>query len=186
MNNTLRLYYETDFFKNDLEIEPVDLVITSPSRQMISGALDLIFEKTIDLMADNGYILLDIPKGYTRALISIYDSTHKRGWQLLCFYLVDDMYPNKQQTLQVITKRGNNKLQRVEGEFGLKSLRANPNNRGHRCEFDKDLIRRLIKAYSKTGDVVLDPFCGTGTVPKVASELKRIGIGLDIRMQDKE
>ena len=54
---------------------------------MIFGALDLIFEKTIDLMADNGYILLDIPKGYTRALIGIYDSTYKHGWQLLCFYL---------------------------------------------------------------------------------------------------
>ena len=71
----------------------------------------------------------------------------------------------KQQTLQVITKRGNNKLQRVKANLGLKSLRANPNNRGHRCEFDKDLIRRLIKAYSKTGDVVLDPILRNGDCP---------------------
>ena len=180
----MRLYYETDFFSNDLKFEPVNLVITSPSRRIIAESLDLMFEKIIDLMADTGYILLDIPKGYERTLIELYDSTYKRNWEPLFFYLVDDMYPNKQQVLQVITKRGNNKLQTIEGEFGLKSLKANPENRLHRCEFDKDLIRRLVEAYSKEASVVLDPFCGTGMVPRVAHELKRTGIGIDIRKQE--
>ena len=35
------------------------------------------------------------------------------------------------------------------------------------------LIERLIKASSSEGDVVFDPFCGSGTVPAVCTKLNR-------------
>jgi DNA modification methylase len=38
----------------------------------------------------------------------------------------------------------------------------------------------LIKSSSKSGDVVLDPFCGIGTVPLEADIMKRKGIGVDL------
>lgn len=51
----------------------------------------------------------------------------------------------------------------------------------HECEFDETLITCLIKQYSKINDIVVDPFCGTGTVPRVAHKLGRVGIGIDLR-----
>lgn len=38
----------------------------------------------------------------------------------------------------------------------------------------------MIKMYSKKGDVVYDGMCGSGTVPRMANQLERIGVGSDI------
>ncbi len=50
----------------------------------------------------------------------------------------------------------------------------------HYATFPRELARRCIKAASRPGDVVLDPFVGSGTTLEVAYELRRVGIGLDI------
>ncbi|HDN68307.1 MAG TPA: site-specific DNA-methyltransferase, partial [Methanomicrobia archaeon] len=42
------------------------------------------------------------------------------------------------------------------------------------------LLERIIKASSKEGDTVLDPFCGCGTAVVAAHRLKRNWIGIDI------
>jgi DNA modification methylase len=51
---------------------------------------------------------------------------------------------------------------------------------GHPAMFPEELARRVIKLFSFVGDVVLDPFNGVGTTTKVAKELKRRFIGIDI------
>ncbi len=43
----------------------------------------------------------------------------------------------------------------------------------HPAIFPAELVKRVIQYYSFEGDVVLDPFAGTGTVGKVAVNLKR-------------
>ncbi|MDR2643182.1 MAG: site-specific DNA-methyltransferase [Planctomycetaceae bacterium] len=43
----------------------------------------------------------------------------------------------------------------------------------------ESLIERLIKASSNTGDLVFDPFAGTGTVPVVCQKLGRHFIGIE-------
>ncbi len=42
------------------------------------------------------------------------------------------------------------------------------------------LIERIVKASSKKGDLVLDPFCGVGTTAAVCKKLKRNFIGYEI------
>jgi site-specific DNA-methyltransferase (adenine-specific) len=42
------------------------------------------------------------------------------------------------------------------------------------------LLKRIIEASSKPGDVVFDPFCGCGTTIAAAEELKRNWIGIDV------
>jgi len=51
---------------------------------------------------------------------------------------------------------------------------------GHPSPFPLELPRRLIELYSFEGDVVLDPFCGSGTTCVAAVELKRRYVGYDI------
>lgn len=50
----------------------------------------------------------------------------------------------------------------------------------HPAPFPDELPRRLIKLYSFVGDVVLDPFIGTGTTAKVALSLGRKAIGYEM------
>ncbi|MDR3112081.1 MAG: site-specific DNA-methyltransferase [Elusimicrobiota bacterium] len=54
---------------------------------------------------------------------------------------------------------------------------------GHPAPFPKELPYRVIKLFSYIGDIVFDPFSGSGTTALVAALNKRIGIGLDIDNQ---
>jgi DNA modification methylase len=51
---------------------------------------------------------------------------------------------------------------------------------GYQTQKPEALLERVIKASSKEGDVVLDPFCGCGTAVSVAHRLGRRWIGIDI------
>lgn len=51
---------------------------------------------------------------------------------------------------------------------------------GHPAAFPAELPRRLIKLFSFKGDMVLDPFNGSGTTTMVARSLGRYGIGFDV------
>jgi site-specific DNA-methyltransferase (adenine-specific) len=46
--------------------------------------------------------------------------------------------------------------------------------------FPEELPSRFIKLFSYKGDTVLDPFCGSGTTMKVARQLSRNSIGIEI------
>ena len=50
----------------------------------------------------------------------------------------------------------------------------------HFATFPRALARPMIRASTKVGDTVLDPFSGAGTTVLVAGEQGRIGIGIEI------
>ena len=54
---------------------------------------------------------------------------------------------------------------------------------GHPAPFPIELPHRLINLYSYEGDVVLDPFCGSGTTAIAAMQNKRNYIGYDIKKE---
>lgn len=51
--------------------------------------------------------------------------------------------------------------------------------------FPMELPRRLIKAYSFVGDIVVDPFAGVGTTMRAAKELDRLSVGYEKRSELK-
>lgn len=64
----------------------------------------------------------------------------------------------------------------------IKHIRYNDKmqNMGHPCQFPETMIERIVKAHSNEGDLILDPFVGSGTTVVVAERLMRDSIGIDM------
>jgi DNA modification methylase len=60
--------------------------------------------------------------------------------------------------------------ERLKGEDGKKA---------HSTQKPEELLKRIILSTSRQGDIVLDPFFGTGTTGAVAKKLKRNYIGIE-------
>ena len=69
------------------------------------------------------------------------------------------------------------------------SFNASKNvNIGHYAMFPEALVERMLLCSTRPGDVILDPFCGSGTTLKVSDQLNRKGVGIDLgykEIQDK-
>lgn len=68
----------------------------------------------------------------------------------------------------------------VEWTNGLWTFPGETKNIGHPAPFPIELPRRCIKLFSYVGDVVLDPFLGSGTTLLACLETNRIGIGVEV------
>lgn len=53
----------------------------------------------------------------------------------------------------------------------------------HGCQMPEQLLGRIVKACSSEGDLVVDPFAGSGTTLSVAKKLDRRYVGIDISKQ---
>lgn len=54
------------------------------------------------------------------------------------------------------------------------------NRQVHPTQKPEGLIERMVLGSSNEFDVVLDPFCGSGTTLRVCQQLNRVGIGIEI------
>jgi site-specific DNA-methyltransferase (adenine-specific) len=104
-------------------------------------------------------------------------------------------YPNQQKEEIQVWRRG--KITRSKNEDSkidvttdqIKKEVANnvwhiapvpPGKEDHPCPFPEEIAYRLISLYSNQGDMVSDPFMGSGTTAKVARNLHRKVKGTDI------
>lgn len=51
---------------------------------------------------------------------------------------------------------------------------------GHPAQYPEKLIERIIRVGSNEGDIILDPFMGSGTTAVVAKKFNRYYIGYEI------
>ena len=58
------------------------------------------------------------------------------------------------------------------------------NTVGHTAPFPEDIPEMAVKMFSYVGEKVLDPFGGSFTTPKVAAQLNRIGVGVELNKKD--
>jgi site-specific DNA-methyltransferase (adenine-specific) len=69
----------------------------------------------------------------------------------------------------------------MDWTLGIWEFRGETSKRwGHPAPFPEQLPRRLIRMFSFTDDVVLDPFLGSGTTCRAAKDLGRRSIGVEI------
>ena len=65
-------------------------------------------------------------------------------------------------------------------------MRDADGNRLHKQQAPIQLLLRIVLSSSNPGDVVLDPFAGSGTTLVVAEQLGRESIGIELDLQNVE
>lgn len=69
---------------------------------------------------------------------------------------------------------------RVIPMWGPKAQPGDRKANGHPCSRAMVHMEWLVDWWSEPGEIVLDPFCGSGTIPLAAERMKRHGIGIEI------
>ena len=121
-------------------------------------------------------MFLDMPGQYNEYTLTMWEGERRSAWKLQWGIAYHDFYQVRDtQSLCAYARYNLPK----PGEIPYR--RCTEREMSHRCEYDQVYVENIIEAFSKPGQTVLDPFCGTGTVPKIAYQLKRNGIGIDRR-----
>lgn len=83
-----------------------------------------------------------------------------------------------------VTKVNRSKLSTAEwGSWGSRGIWDIPSvrkNDSHPAKFPLELAEKVIKLYTEPGDLVLDPFLGSGTTAQAAKKLGRKYIGIEL------
>lgn len=174
------IYHRMNFMKDSIIFKSghVDLFLSSVPLVILKNELFSLFGILKRIMRLGGLILIDAP-------VSMKDLIHRMpvessGFNIHLHHILfnKNMYPGIDQWLYVL----------VNGDYPESlpilspKFKIDPNRKmSHPCEFCPEFIRKLIESYSNEFSVVMDGFCGTGTVPKEAVKLNRVGIGCDLR-----
>jgi DNA modification methylase len=84
------------------------------------------------------------------------------------------------------SRNDHDQMSKIWGANGLRNIRSvwtiatQPYPEAHFATFPEDLIKPCILAGCPVGGIVLDPFSGSGTTVKVAQDLGRVGVGLEL------
>ena len=173
--NTLTIYQITDALKCEISAGSVDLVISSVPVYILDDPFEL-FEWFDRCVAPAGVLLLDVPGQYNQYTIKMWEGERKSAWTFQWGMAFHDFY--QQGDTQSLCAYGRH---HVPKPVEIACRRCTEREMAHQCEYDAIYVENLIKQFSEPGDTVLDPFCGTGTVPRVAYQLGRNAMGIDRR-----
>ena len=169
--------YQTD---DALELQfpsPIaDLVITSPPLDILSNRAYELFTWLDGCVSPPGLVILDFPGQYNAQTISLWEGERKTSWKFQWGFALHSFYAEGDtQSLCAYARYD------VPKPKNIPYRRCQDRDMAHPCEFDSLLIKNLIEMFTEPHQMVLDPFCGTGMVPRTAYELERNGIGIDQR-----
>ena len=96
--------------------------------------------------------------------------------------LLKKLFYNEDKQLNLDTNRNERGRDVSKGKNpgDVWSIPTQPSSDSHYAMWPQALAKRMILCSTKAGDIVCDPFCGSGTTGKVAIELQRKFIGIDL------
>lgn len=193
VKDTGSLWIIIDTFKNNgnVKLLPFDLSKNLESKWDLKDII--IWEKNKNLpWSDKGkmrnifeYILFFTKKGELD--YKYYIDKVKTSYQLKKWWVkYPERYNPKGKTPSRLWKIPYNDLNSV-WEFGIPSQGSWGNGWvRHSCPFPPELIERILLLTTVPGDVVFDPFAGSGSVLAQAKVMKRKAIGFDLNSNYKE
>ena len=128
-------------------------------------------------------------------------------------HYMEKLFDNKYEFLLIFTKDGSSNYEfhkpRVPQKYAGVDPRTHKQNSAGRCignviripayrppnikdlgyhiaAYPEELVALMLHSYTSPGDQVLDPFVGSGTTLKVASSMKRRGIGIELNREFEE
>ena len=125
-----------------------------------------------------------------KVLCWCYNSNFPRRFRLINIYNCQPNFsrvlqpyknPNDKRIKKYIQKTGSKGTPIYEWFSDIQQVKnISKEKTDHPCPIPIDLAKRLIILLTKKGDLILDPFCGGGTVCLAAKQLGRNYIGIDI------
>jgi len=137
--------------------------------QIVTGSKRSIF-KMIGEFANNLKDIIIWDKGYGQPALQ--NQVLNRRTELILVFEKD--YPISRQ----FRKRGTFKRGTLDDIWKIKRERSK--EKGHGAVFPQELVAKILENFSKEGDVIYDPFMGTGTTALVARRFNRKFIGSEI------
>lgn len=169
-------------FSDNLPLEEYNLLHTSILRELLRVS-DLVFYNIQIVTGSKRSIFKMIGEfsDYLKDII-VWDKGHgqpamqkqvlnKRTELILIF---ENDYPVSRQ----FRKRGQFARGTLDDLWEIKRERSKGENHG--AVFPQELVATILENFSKEGDIVYDPFMGTGTTAVVAKQLNRKFIGSEI------
>ena len=71
-------------------------------------------------------------------------------------------------------------LEKIENTFYDTVISPKGEKEHHEWQQSEGGVRKLVEIFSKEGDLIVDPFAGSGTFPLVAYQMKRRAIGIEV------
>jgi site-specific DNA-methyltransferase (adenine-specific) len=173
------------------EIEHADTVITDPVWPNCPPGLLEGADRPAELFAEAVELL---PEGVKRLVVILRSDSDPRflcavpeRWPFICMQAMPyavPMYLGRVLGGTEIAYCFGEPVRVREGKrvIPMWGPKAQPRDRpanGHPCSRALVHMTWLVDWWSERGDVILDPFCGSGTIPLAASHMQRIGIGIE-------
>ena len=129
------------------------------------------------------WILNDVTWHKTNPMPNFLGTRFTNATETLLWCSKGEQYKKYSFNHKVMKKYNGNKQMTSVWQIGLctgeERLKGENGKKVHSTQKPEELLKRIILSTSKKGDIVLDPFFGTGTTGAVAKKLKRNFIGIE-------
>lgn len=172
--------YHYDKYSDDLD--------TDEYRNLLYGVFSERQSVIIHYPEETITIIATLDLGKCEEVVSwIYNSNTAKQHRLITWWNCKPNFrkipqPYKNPTDKRISKRiSEGKMARSYDWWEINQVKnVSKKDNPHSCPIPEEVARKIILSTTMEGDLVVDPFCGSGTICKAARELNRNYIGIDI------
>lgn len=169
--------YQADYNKVILSTQ-ASMFISSVPLDILLHDVEELFRWIDKNVMSSGFVFIDMPGQDRIYRVSVERGGEKLGWRCKWHIGFRNFYHQDDHQYLVAFAREDVHVAKPDK---IPYRRCSERTMQHKCEFDSIFVQYLIDNFSKPNDVILDPFCGTGMVPRTARDLNRQGIGIDQR-----